>query len=370
MLMYSGANINAYDLLERFSIMTIDGNQAEETALEYIRQTYPQTLKNGIYREFLQSIGKTPAGPGNAPQNESTGQGEKMTEQKEKATAPDFDTLRQYTAAGFTLYAQKAGKNDQGETFRYFIDWKAKIDRYTKSTDQATAAISTETELKTAIENGVKLFAFLPCEKDYLCFDIDSGHANEIDGLQVFADYFKQRGIAYNFFHSGATWTETPSGGRHLYFKDWTDTEKYLTEPFDNVEVRGRGNRKTLTAAGSVKNETLYRLHGTLKDAPDLPNMLIKHITPAPKKQAAPKRTEYTPRNQSGYQLAKLIDFALQDNAGRGRNDTAYSIGFRIGKQYDIESVIADCRGRAIFADFPESELRTAINSGMKNSKY
>ena len=210
----------------------------------------------------------------------------------------------------------------------------------------------------------------MPCEKDYLCFDIDSGHANEIDGLQVFADYFKQRGIAYNFFHSGATWTETPSGGRHLYFKDWTDTEKYLTEPFDNVEVRGRGNRKTLTAAGSVKNETLYRLHGTLKDAPDLPNMLIKHITPAPKKQAAPKRTEYTPRNNGGYQLAKLIDFALQDNAGRGRNDTAYSIGFRIGKQYDIESVIADCRGRTIFADFPESELRTAINSGMKNSKY
>ena len=367
--------MDAYDLLERFAIMTIDGNQTDETALEYIRETYPQTLKNGVYREFLQSIGKLPAGTENAPQNQSTGQGEQMTEQKEKTDAPDFETLRQYTAAGFTLYAQtlyaqKAGKNDQGKTFPYFIDWKAKIDRYTKSTDQATAAISTETELKTAIENGVKLFAFLPCEKDYLCFDIDVGHANGIDGLQVFADYFKQKGIAYSFFNSGAVYTETPSGGRHLYFKDWTDTEKYLTEPFENVEVRGRGNRKILTAAGSVKNEKLYRLHGTLKDAPDLPNMLIKHITPAPKKQAAPKRTEYTPRNNGGYQLAKLIDFALQDNAGRGRNDTAYSIGFRVGKQYDIESVIADCRGRAIFADFPESELRTAINSGMKNSKY
>lgn len=364
--------MDAYDLLERFAIMTIDGNQTDETALEYIRETYPQTLKNGVYREFLQSIGKLPAGTENAPQNQSTGQGEQMTEQKEKTDAPDFETLRQYTAAGFTLYSQKPGKNEQGETFRYWIDWRAKIDRYTKGTEQATAAISTETELKTAIENGVKLFAFLPSEKDYLCFDIDSGHANGIDGLQVFADYFKQKGIAYSFFNSGAVYTETPSGGRHLYFKDWTDTEKYLTEPFDNVEVRGRGNRKTLTAAGSVKNEKLYSLHGALTDAPNLPNMLIKHITPAPKTTA--KQTQNnggkTPRTQGGYALSKLIDFALQDNAGRGRNDTAYSIGFRIGKQYDIESVIADCRGRAVFADFPESELRTAINSGMKNSKY
>ena len=321
-----------YELLERFSIMTVDGNLSDREAMEYCSKYAPPELMAEL----------------------------RNTKPTEKTNTPDFDTLHQYIEMGFTLYSQK--QKDQG---RFFIDWKT-----TKSAKKHEAAIVNGEELKTAIENGVKLFAFLPCEKDYLCFDIDSGHANEIDGLQVFADYFKQRGIAYNFFHSGATWTETPSGGRHLYFKDWTDTEKYLTEPFDNVEVRGRGNRKTLTAAGSVKNETLYRLHGTLKDAPDLPNMLIKHITPAPKKQAAPKRTEYTPRNNGGYQLAKLIDFALQDNAGRGRNDTAYSIGFRIGKQYDIESVIADCRGRAIFADFPESELRTAINSGMKNSKY
>ena len=363
--------MDAYDLLERFAIMTIDGNQTDETALEYIRETYPQTLKNGVYREFLQSIGKLPAGTENAPQNQSTGQGEQMTEQKEKTDAPDFETLRQYTAAGFTLYAQKAGKNDQGETFRYFISWKEKIDRYTKSADQVTAAISTETELKTAIENGIKLFAFLPCEKDYLCFDIDSGHANGIDGLQVFADYFKQKGIAYSFFNSGAVYTETPSGGRHLYFKDWTDTEKYLTEPFDNVEVRGRGNRKILTAAGSVKNEKLYSLHGALTDAPELPNWLVKHITPRPTtRTAAPMRKAYTPRNQGGYSLGKLVDFVLQDKAGEGRNNTAYTIGFRIGKQYDIESVIAECRGRELFAGFPESELRTAINSGMKNSRY
>lgn len=363
-------NDEVYELIERFAIMTIDGNLTDETALEYIRKTYPQTLKNGVYREFLQSVDKLPAGAEKAPQNESTGQGEKMTEQKENAAAPDFDTLRQYTAAGFTLYSQKPGKNEQGETFRYWIDWRAKVDRYTKGAEQAAAAISTETELKAAVDNGVKLFAFLPGEKNYLCFDIDSGHANGIDGLQVFADYFKQKGIAYDFFNSGAVYTDTPSGGRHLYFKDWTDTEKYLTEPFENVEVRARGNRKTLTAAGSVKNGSLYKLHGLLTDAPPLPNMLIKHITPAPKKIIAHSTSGNAPRKQGGYTLAKLIDFALQDNAGRGRNDTAYSIGFRIGRQYDIESIIEDCRGRAIFADFPESELRTAIGSGIKNSRY
>lgn len=362
--------MDAYDILERFAIMTIDGKQADETALEYIRKTYPQTLKNGVYSEFLGKISKLPAGTENAPQNETTGQGERMTEQKEKADGADFETLRQYTAAGFTLYAQKPGKNAEGQSFRYWIDWRARIDRYTKSAEQATAAISTESELKAAIDNGVKLFAFLPSEKDYLCFDIDSGHENGIDGLQVFADYFRQKGIAYDFFNSGATYTETPSGGRHLYFKDWTDTTKYLTEPFDNVEVRARGNKKTLTAAGSVRGNTPYRLHGLLKDAPNLPNMLVKHITPAPRIQAETKRQPYAPRKQGGYALSKLIDFVLQDNAGRGRNDTAYSVGFRIGNQYDLESVIADCRGRAVFADFPESELRTAIKSGMKNSKY
>lgn len=349
-------NADAYELLERFSIMTIDGKQSDEVAIAYIRKTCPQTLDNGVYSDFLEQIDKLHAEPKNAPQIEST-------EQKEKA---DFETLKQYTAAGFTLWAQKAGKNEQGETFRFCIDWRTKTDRHTKGAEQQQAAISTESELKTAIDNGVKLFAFLPSEKDYLCFDIDSGHANGIDGLKVFTDYFKDKGIEYDFFKE-AVYTETPSGGRHLYFKDWTDTEKYLTEPFDNVEVRARGNRKTLTAAGSVKNNTRYKLHGKLADAPKVPNMLIKHITP---KTRAAIRKAYPPRNIGKYPLAKLVDFAMQDKAGSGRNETAYFIGFRIGRQYDLESVIAECMTREVFAGFAESELRTALTSGIKNSKY
>lgn len=347
-----------YDLMERFSIMTVDGNLPEETALERIRTAYPDALKNGLYGKLLEAI--RTAGPGNAP--------ESMTAQKEKADCPDFEALRQYTAAGFTLYAQKEGKNAEGDSFRFGIDWKEKITRHTKGAEQSTAAIHTEPELKTAIGNGVRLFAFLPSEKGYLCFDIDRGHENGTDGLQVFRDYFAQRNIGYDFFGAGAVFTETPSGGRHLYFKDWTDTGKYLADLADNVEVRGRGNGRTLTAAGSVRHGTLYQLHGSLQDAPRLPAWLVKHITPAPKQQ--PKRPAHTPRGQSGYSLAKLIDFVLQDKAGEGRNNTAYWIGYRIGRQYDTESVIADCMGREVFAGFPESELRTAISSGIKNSKY
>lgn len=358
--------MDVYDLLERFSIMTVDGNQTDAAALDFIRRTYPKTLSNGLYGELMETISKRPSG--NAPENTSP---ERPTKQKEKADAPNFETLRQYTAAGFTLYAQKAGKNKEGNSFPYYVDWKNKIDRYTKGAGKQDAAISTEAELQTAIENGVKIFVFMPGERNYLCIDLDRGHENGIDGLQVFADYFTQRGIEYDFFESGAVYVDTPSGGRHLYFKDWTDTEKYLTVPFKNVEVRARGNDQTLTAAGSVKKETLYRLHGTIKDAPELPNWLVKHITPRPTtRTAAPVRKAYTPRNQGGYSLGKLVDFVLQDKAGEGRNNTAYTIGFRIGKQYDIESVIAECRGRELFAGFPESELRTAINSGMKNSKY
>lgn len=355
-------DVDAYDLLERFSIMTVDGGQPDAAALEHIRKTYPHTLINGVYREFLAEIGKLPAEPTPAPKNESV----ELTKQKEKADRADFDTLRQYTAAGFTLYAQKAGKNEQGDIFRFCVDWRAKIDRHTKGTEQPQAAITTEQDLKQAIDNGVKMFAFLPSEQNYLCFDIDSGHANGIDGLKVFANYFEEKGIEYDFFKN-AVYTETPSGGRHLYYKDWTKTGKYLTEPFDNVEVRGRGNKKTLTAAGSVKNGILYILRGKLADAPDLPNMLIKHITPAPR--IAARRTP-APRKQGNYQLSKLVDFVIADRAGNGRNETAYYIGYRVGGQYDIENVIADCMARPLFAGFAESELRTAVTSGMKNSKY
>lgn len=347
--------MDLYDLIERFSIMTVDGNQTEAATLEHIRRAYPETLKNGVYEELLKAIGQ------------KTALEYAETKQEKKAEVADFETLRQYTAEGFTLYAQKSGKNDKGESFRYCVDWRAMTDRHTKGADLQTSAIHTEPELKTAIGNGVMLFAFLPCERNYLCFDIDRGHENGIDGLQVFADYFIQRGVSYNFFHAGAVYTETPSGGRHLYFKDWTDTGKYLADLTENVEVRGNGNGKTLTAAGSVRHGTLYQLHGSLQDAPRLPAWLVKHITPAPKPKLKPPVN--IPRNQHGYSLSQLVDFVLQDMAGKGRNDTAYRIGFRIGKLYDTESVIAECMGRELFASFPESELRTAINSGIKNSK-
>lgn len=317
-----------YELLERFSIMTVDGNLSDREAMEYCSKYAPPELMAEL----------------------------RDTKPTEKTNTPDFDTLHQYIEMGFTLYSQK--QKGQG---RFFIDWKT-----TKSAKKHEAAIVNGEELKTAINNGVKLFAFLPSEKNYFCFDIDSGHANGVDGLQVFADYFKQKGIEYNFFNPDAIYTQTPRGGRHLYFKDWTNTPKYLTEPFNNVEVMARGNSKTLTAAGSIKNETLYKLHGFLKDAPNLPNMLIKHITPAPK----PQYKKDFGQKQASYELSEIIDSVIQKKSGCGRNNTAWAIGFRIGQQYSFEKVFADCIGRAIFADFPESELRQAINNGIKASKY
>lgn len=350
-------DIDEYDILECFSIMK-DGGATDDAALEFIRQTYPQTLKNGVYSVLLQKIGKSI----NQAQNGVN------TEQKEKVT-PDAGTLQQYLDMGFTLYAQKEGFN--GKVDRYLVDWREPMTKYTKGASGEPAALRTAADLQTAINNGVVLFSFLPSEKNFLCFDIDSGHDNGIDGLKIFTSYFAEKNIVYDFFTGLAVYTETPSGGRHLYFNaGWiTDIEKYMTDFLQNVEIRAKGNKKTLTAAGSTRHGKLYTLHGKLADAPALPNMLIKHITPAPRPQQTiqPHKTDL---HGNGYTLAKLVDFVINDKAGDGRNNTAYSIGFRIGKQYDLENIVSECRSRPIFSDFAESELRTAIKSGINNSRH
>jgi hypothetical protein len=363
--------IDEYGLTERFSIMTVDGRQADAAALAYIRENYPQTLKNGLYSALLAKVDKStnrPAGNANKGVLEHTEQKENAKMQMSEQAVPNYESLRQYIEYGFTLYAQKAGFNDKVKLFP--VDWRQAMDKYTKSAGDALATIKTADELQTALKNGVLSFSFLPSEKGFLCFDIDSGHKNGIDGLQVFTSYFAEKNISYDFFNGKAVYTDTPSGGRHLYFNaQWvTDIEHYLTDFLQNVEIRAKGNGRKLTAAGSVKNGTVYFLHGRIADAPELPNMLIKHITPAPKKTQAPTRQKEA--TAGGYSLQYLVNMAIQDNDGAGRNNTAYHIGFRIGKQYDFESIITECAGRAVFADFDEAELRTAVASGIKNSRY
>ena len=312
-------------------------------------------------------------------------------EQKERGA--DFNILRQYIDCGFTLEACKPCRQAQNKsgaaqwkTVYIPCDWRQKInisgrpDFPTASKDAGNADakyIRSTDELKTAINNGVHNFQFLPSERRYLCIDIDRGHDNGIDGIKAFTDFFKEKNILYDFFNNATVFVDTPSGGVHLYFLDWTDINGYLpqfvnprTGYINVIEIRGKGNGKKLTAAGSVKNGKPYILHGAIKNAPNLPNMLIKYITAKPAEPRASAETKQSYNNPRAYSLPKLIDFVLDDNAGLGRNDTGYKIGYRVGGQYDINDIVQECYTRPLFSGFPESELRTALKSGIKNSKH
>ncbi len=308
---------------------------------------------------------------------------------KQKENEPDFDTLKQYIDFGFTLIACKPYRHtetkngvEQWKTDYIPCDWSKKKDiqgrldfptASKKNNNTETKYIHSIDELKQAIDKGIYNFHFLPSEKGFLCIDIDKGHANEVDGIKLFNDFFREKNIAYDFFNESAVYADTPSGGIHLYFNaEWAKIDKYLTNFINenkyigNIEIRGAGNQKDLTAAGSIKNGRSYILHGKLKDAPQLPNMLIKYITPKPNELKTTKDNN----NSKGYSISKLIDLVFKDYKGLGRNNTAYQIGYRVGSQYNIESIIQECYTRPLFSDFSESELRTALNSGIKNSKY
>jgi hypothetical protein len=298
-------DIDEYDILECFSIMK-DGGATDDAALEFIRQTYPQTLKNGVYSVLLQKIGKSI----NQAQNGVN------TEQKEKVT-PDAGTLQQYLDMGFTLYAQKEGFN--GKVKRYPVDWRAPMTKYTKGAADDLAALQTAAELQTAINNGVILFTFRPAEKSFLILDIDR-HEGKADGLNNFYKFMSEIGAqdkdAFKNIEGGSfpVYTQSAGGGYHLYFNAAMTPNLAATKSLaDEVETRW-GNLQ-LTAAGSVKHSNRYTLHGKIADAPDIPVFLLPYIQNAPKEENRKTVYQHTDRKDGYSGRPDLIEkWALESN--------------------------------------------------------
>jgi len=365
--------------LTRNAAVLFDADGGKKPVENYTISAFLQMQKDGKL-PVLRSI--------DGPQSTDTAEvGKVHTQAKKNETTPDFEILAQYISCGFTLtackqIAHKEVSADGKEVFKtdYIpCNWNAWNDYQgrrifetasAKNGNADTKYVHTLEDLETAIHNGVTLFRFYPADKNYLCFDIDKGHENEIDGVKVFLDYFAERDIKYDFFAKSMVYVDTPSGGKHIYFDATTaqDIEKFNTEFMQNVEIRGKGNRKDLTAAGSVKNGKRYILHGDIAKALQIPNFLIKHVTPKPRPEYK-KPGNYT-GERKGYSLDWLVKTVIADNAGESRNNLAYKIGYRIGKQYDLESIKTECLTHLEFANFPIAELETALQSGMKNSKY
>ena len=304
--------------------------------------------------------------------------------EKEEAQ-PDREALRQYIDMRFTLYAQEETQDGK----RKFRDWQGE-----REWNKDNSKIATLEELEIALRGGIALFAFFPSEKGFVCFDIDVGHSSGKDGFKSIERFLKKRGLAVNPFELASVKVDTPSGGKHLYFIDWTGTSKYDKEPLKGVEVFGKGLGTPLTAAGSVKKGKVYVLHGKLEEAAPLPNALLPYIRGKKERAAQPQAREaawrpssptrsYMPPNpktaeaRRRWPLSQLIEWGL-DNAKRAgysgsRNWQARFIGLSVGRAYSLHETMAEIQAAGVFPDrrdFSDAELSDALERGMRYSDF
>lgn len=234
-------------LQERFSIMTIDGGLSDNEAMDYCRKHTTPALAAEL---------------------------EAMTR---PANTEPKDTLETYLQNKIALIPSKD---------------KRPIIAYTKEPEKM---ITDFERLANWKQKGVTEYGFIPSANNLLVLDLDKGdtHANKADGIANFTRLAQSatlndrlRGYLENFPANFPCYTQTPSGGLHLYFR-----ASYITPELarrldygkasENIELKY--NTKA-TAAGSVINGKEYILYGKLENAPkmtlDLLDLLIK---PKPK---------------------------------------------------------------------------------------
>lgn len=293
-------------------------------------------------------------------------------EYAEPAT-PDREALAQYIGLDFTLYAQEETQDGK----RKFRDWQGG-----REWNKDTARIARLEELDAALKADIRLFSFLPSEKGFVCFDIDTGHSSGIDGFKSIGRFLKRRGLTVNPFELAVVTVDTPSGGKHLYFRDWTaGTSKYGREPLKGVEVFGAGSDRTLTAAGSVRKGKVYKLHGKLEEATLLPNALVDHIREkkgggANRCPQYPTKSNYShtgKKSRGDYPLEQLVEWGIENANSNSRDINAFYIGLSVGNAYPLSEVKAACYRNGKFADrrdFSDSELEYQLKRGIAESGY
>ncbi|GHU19561.1 hypothetical protein FACS189472_09530 [Alphaproteobacteria bacterium] len=217
----------------------------------------------------------------------------------------------------------------------------------------------------------IRLFRFIPANADFVCIDIDRGHANGIDGLAKFYEMFEKLNIfrpqlpkILQDIENGSfpVYTDTPSGGFHLYFKYKGRAMKKCI-PAPNVEIFHANG--AVAAPGSIKNDKPYIFHGSLDDAPKLPPIIEKiiHQSMASEDQwkAPPKFTYQQPRDKSIPTLEQLAEYAENDGNYAGRNELCFEIArraARYGDYYSKNEVIS----------FLQSYHRTSGHKQIKNA--
>ena len=143
---------------------------------------------------------------------------------------------------------------------------------------------------------GVTEYGFVPGRHNLFVIDLDTGegHANKENGIENFKALIagaelsnKLRTFFSSFPVNFPCYTQTPSGGLHIYFKaDYITQEiagRFNRNPLKNKNIELKLNEK-VTAAGTVRNGRAYVMHGSLESAPRITLDLLASLTlPRPK---------------------------------------------------------------------------------------
>lgn len=203
----------------------------------------------------------------------------------------------------------------------------------------------------------------------FLVLDIDRNHHNGGDGLAALYKHLesigKPRALLPAFMQNidqgqFPFYTQTPSGGLHLYFK--------YTGPYVTGSLAPDVELKNLQVSAGWKEGKPYILHGNIEDAPLLPAFILEKIIP-PKTEGPSYRPSSQEKKKSGCpSWALIVEWTDKDNrAGAGRNNRAYSLALHAASHdWSRENTFAALQAEPSIGGLPASEIKSAVDSAYK----
>ncbi len=282
-----------YDLLERFSIMTIDGNVSDNEAMEYCRQHTTPALAAELEARFIKR-----------PNMEAT------------------DTLESYLQNNIALIPESKTEKKPAIAYK----------------EHPENMIKDLQTLNAWKQKGFFAYGFIPSANNLLILDLDRGntHANQADGIENFTRLVqsatlngKLKGYFENFPANFPCYTQTPSGGIHLYFKASYITPE-IKQSFETARLKGQNieikyNDK-VTAAGSIRNGNKYTMHGNFEAIPESTFDLLDLLTKEPPKPIKRQYKHYEKTDGEKWNATPegIIDKANELYSGYANHDFIY----------------------------------------------
>jgi len=217
----------------------------------------------------------------------------------------------------------------------------------------------------------IELFRFIPGDYDFLCLDIDRGHADGVDGLIELYNFFDSIGktkenlppVLRYLPESFPCYVTTPSGGFHLYFKYRGPKSWGLFANVRGVEIKHM--KPGLTAPGSRKASGEYILFGDLDNAPMLPAFIKNRLT-LPKEDRPPGYIS-PGRQKTKYGISsweKIKEWVDTDGSYAGRNERAFAFARKARTHgWGKTDTLRALRMEPSVEGLPETEYITVVNS-------